>query len=402
MKARTQRLPASSRISQQSQERPVNPDLEASGDVPDASAAHAQNDAGNKDIERHELFECVLKAHLSLRARNMVLGNITSLRELGILDFRSLLAFRNCGRITAREIMTLIEKLRESNPSLMPAPTQQEMLSDLRLRIQRNKAMPKKVLKSALALPPSKENLNLLPYFLNRRLSFLSEDDLHPGFKANTDVGELFISVRSGNVLRKVGYERLGQILLTPRREFLKQHDFGWLSLIQLDNVVHSFILNEPESDGDAQFDDSSFSKIVCSLVTKLKLQKRDQEMILMWLLPEENTPVSYQTIADRHFLSRTRIEQIINKAFRRLRNPAHARRLRPFWNRVSGIIDSEGRAITLDELARAITDEFQWDTAPHPASLKKLISKCGPEELIERLRIPKTKDNQPPLISYL
>ncbi len=402
MKARTERLPANSRISQQSQERPLNPDLEAPGDVPDTSAAHAQNDAGNKNIERHELLKYVLKAHLTVRAENLILGNVTSLRELASLDFRSLLALRNCGWKTAREIMTLIENLRESNPSLMPIPTKQEILSDLRARIHHKESISRETLKSALVLQPSKESLSLLPFFLDKRLPFLSEDDLHPGFKANALVACLFISVRSGNVLRQIGYERLGQILLTPHSEFLKQCNFERSSLRQLYDVVQDFVLNGPDSSYGSQVDYSSFSGMVRSLVTEVKLNKRDQEMILMWLLPEENNLVTHQMIADRHSLSRTRIEQIIYKGFRMLRLPTHAKRLRSFWNKAAEIVRSKGSTITLGELAKAIADEFQWDTSPHPASLKRFISKCGPEELMERLGIPKSNANQTPLISYL
>lgn len=104
---------------------------------------------------------------------------------------------------------------------------------------------------------------------------------------------------------------------------------------------------------------------------------------MLMWLLPVENTLVTYRAIADKYSLSKGRIGQIINKGFRILRKPDHAKKLKLFWNKAVELVDSERRTITLEALAKGIAREFQWEMSPHPAALKRLIRKCGPEELI-------------------
>ncbi|MFO7985946.1 MAG: DNA-directed RNA polymerase subunit alpha C-terminal domain-containing protein [Desulfatiglandaceae bacterium] len=355
-----------------------------------------------QNAEWHELLEYVLKAHLTLRAENLILGKITSLRELASLDLRSLLAFRNCGRKTAREIMTLIQRLRQSDPSLIPVPTEPETLSSLRSKIQNNEPVSEEKLKSALALAPSKDSLNLLPFFLDKRLPFLSENDLHTGFKANTPLTDIFLSVRTSKTLKTIGCNRLGQVLLTPSSRFLKQRNFGLKSLRELYSVVEDFVLNDPNRSSACQLDYSSFSDMLRSLITQTRINERNQEIMLMWLLPVENTLVTYRAIADKYSLSRGRIGQIINKGFRILRKPGYAKKLKLFWNKAVELVDSERRTITLEALAKGIAREFQWETSPHPAALKRLIRKCGPEELIERLGIPETKGNQPPLISYL
>lgn len=357
-----------------------------------------------QNAEWHELLEYVLKAHLTLRAENLILGKTASLRELASLDLQSLLAFRNCGRKTAREIMTLIQRLRQSDPSLIPVPTEPETLSVLRSKIRNNVPVSEETLKSVLSQAPSKERLDLLPFFLDKRLPFLSEDDLHAGFKANTPLTDISISVRASKVLKTIGCNRLGQVLLTPSSRFLKQRNFGLKSLRELYDVVTKFVfddLDDLTDRSDDELDYSSFSDMLRSLITQTRINERNQEIMLMWLLPVENTLVTYRAIADKYSLSKGRIGQIINKGFRILRKPGNAKKLNLFWNKAVELVDSERRTITLEALAKGIAREFQWETSPHPAALRRLISKCGPEELIERLRIPKRKGNQP-LISYL
>ncbi len=354
-----------------------------------------------KDTEKDELLRLFTEREISVRAWNIIFNNISSIKELANLTYPKLMSFRNCGMKTASEIMASVNELRENVPSLMDSE-QLSCRSNHVPHIQLHWLTPEQKAKKTLALPPATEGLNLLPFFSSRRLPFLSEGDLHPGYQVDTRLTDILMPLRTVKVLEQIGLERLGQVLLTPRFEFLQHKNFGRKTLRNLYGAVTHFLLVETRQNTSRQFYYSSFPEMVRGMVADCRLKQRDQEIVFMWLSPAGNIRVTQKAIAEKYGLSKGRIWQIINRASRQLRHPARAKKLIPFWSRVVGITKSQERSINLEDLAEAIAGEFKWDEAPDPESIERLIRECGPEELIERLGITKTRGDRTSFISRL
>jgi|GEM_PF-1488248 len=337
-------------------------------------AKHISSQKGK--TERYELTELVLNAKLSVRAENVIFRNISSIKELADLTYPKLLAFRNCGRKTAVEIMALVRKI---GATAAASTTRGEVpLLDNISQSQPKTLIFEEKTKNALASPPTMEGLNALPFFIGKRLAFLSQDELHPGYRATLKLSDVPMSVRTAKVLNQIGYDRLAQVLLTPRFELLRQKNFGLKSLEELHAIVTNLILPEKADAKDHEIDYSSFSGMIRTWLDSCRFRPRDQEIIVMWLSSIENNRVTFQDIADKYSLSRERIRQIIDKAFRRFRHPAHSKKLIPFWNKIDEIVDSGGGVIGLPQLAQTIGKELQWDSPPGPTSLKRLVTQCG------------------------
>jgi len=314
--------------------------------------------------EKYELAELVAKSNLSVRARNTILNNVCSVEGLENLTYPKLLSFKNSGRKTASDIMALIKELRANDPSL--ANSEQPRISS------------EEKIKTTLSSAPTSEGLNALPFFIGKRLAFLSQDDLHPGYRATLKLSDVPMSVRTAKVLRQIGYDRLAQVLLTPRFELLRQNNFGLKSLKELHAIVTNLILPEKADAKGHEIDYSSFSSMIRTWLDSCKIRTREQEIIVMWLSSIENNRVTLQDIADKYSLSRERVRQIIDKAFRKVRHPVHSKKLRPFWNKIDEVVDSGGGVIGLPQLAQTIGKELQWDRPPGPTSLKRLVTQCG------------------------
>jgi len=358
--------------------------VSAHSDLNEIIDASQEDLPGKNKAERYDLVELIAKSKLSVRAINVVLKNVSSGQDLVELDYSELLSFKNCGRKTAVEIMNFIQqlRLRESYLVFSRKESQKQPLSWPSSSPKPPGFTFEEKTKSSLASPPTMDSLDALPFFLSRRLDFLSEEDLHPDYKANLKLSDVEMSARTSKALRKSGYNRLGQVLLIPGVELLRQKGFGRKCLRELKTLVTGLILPETTSDSIINTDYSSYSTMILSLLSSCKINERDQEIILMWLSSKTNNRITFQKIADKFSLSRERIRQIVNKNFRKIRHPARFKMLKEFWNKMDEIIDSGGGLISLDQLVKLVKQEFQWNESLTATALKRLIVQCGQKAL--------------------
>ncbi|MFO7817168.1 MAG: DNA-directed RNA polymerase subunit alpha C-terminal domain-containing protein [Desulfovibrionales bacterium] len=175
-----------------------------------------------RDDARDNFVRFVRNKNFSVRAANVLLQNCCSLDDFTSLTEENLLSFPNCGRKTVREILTF---LAENCSDGVPAPP-----------------LP---LKEQLAAAPEESSIERLPLFSFKRLHEFAVEQLHPGFQGNLKNKDLALSVRALNILDELQLETIGEVMLTPGSELLKQPNFGEKCLRELQDVVRELCADE-------------------------------------------------------------------------------------------------------------------------------------------------------------
>jgi len=194
---------------------------------------HIQNHIGvpKKDMPSREnardgFVRFVQNENFSVRATNVLLQNCYSLDDFTSLTEEKLVSFPNCGRKTVREILTF---LAENCSDGVPSP-------------------PLPLVKQ-LATPPEDSSIERLPLFSFKRLHEFAVEQLHPGFQGNLKNKDLALSVRTLNILDELQLETIGEVMLTPGSELLKQPNFGKKCLRELQDVVCELCANEAKQE---------------------------------------------------------------------------------------------------------------------------------------------------------
>lgn len=87
---------------------------------------------------------------------------------------------------------------------------------------------------------PCEESLQLLPLYSSVEIEELNPKDLHAGYKGNTPISELALSLRIKRLLNLMGYHLLGELLIaTPQYFTLTDHR-------QIMEVVRGLLLGNP------------------------------------------------------------------------------------------------------------------------------------------------------------
>lgn len=153
--------------------------------------------------------------NFSVRATNVLLQNCFSFDDLTTLTEEKLLSFSNCGRKTVREILTFLA-LNYSDGVLTTPVSPEEQF----------------------ATYPNESSVKLLPLFSSRKVKNFSADQFHPGFQGGLKNKDLALSIRTTNILDELQLETIGEVMLTPSADLLKQQNFGKVCLRELHDVV--------------------------------------------------------------------------------------------------------------------------------------------------------------------
>jgi len=176
---------------------------------------HVPSPQGSTSYDKKDWPSLCVLFGLSVRATNVLLTKCSSLEEFSMLNEARLLKLKNCGRKTVREILACLEKLNTESVAELPTSVKEQ-----------------------LASPPDTSSLLLLPLFTSRGLADFSAEQLHPGFQGALKNKDLALSVRATNILDELQLETIGEVMLTPGADLLKQKNFGRKCLGEVQDVV--------------------------------------------------------------------------------------------------------------------------------------------------------------------
>lgn len=178
-----------------------------------------EEDVPTRKDAREDFVQFVRNEDFSVRASNVLMQNCYSFDDFSSLTEEKLLSFSNCGRKTVREILDFLTK-NYSESVLIPPLSPQDQL----------------------AASPQESSIELLPLFANRRLPEFRVEQLHFGFQGSLKNKDLALSMRSANALDELQLKTIGEVMLTPGSELLKQPNFGKICLQELQSAVRELI----------------------------------------------------------------------------------------------------------------------------------------------------------------
>lgn len=328
-----------------------------------------ENPAASK-TDMNEWQELILMAHLSVRTTNVLLSNFSSCDEFLSYNSNSFSALRNCGRKTIGELNEFREKIIAGGHGS----------NDHKNNFQDRPQLPEDLLK----LPPKEEYISLLPIFSSARLINFAWKDLHPKYGGKIFLSDFVFSVRTSKILRSLGMETIGEVMIYPSGNLLGQKNFGRKSLKEVQNIIHSFVVNGeiPLSSSTGlkgggilpAIDYSSYDNMVNSFVQYCLKTKRNQGIVCNRLNFVNSIPTLEQ-LGGMYGLTRERVRQILKRANSLLRVKAHRNLLADLWKIIVQITNEGGGIISLLDLAEDLRQNYSWPSAPNPIALSELLS---------------------------
>jgi DNA-directed RNA polymerase alpha subunit len=172
-------------------------------------------DIHSRTVARGKFIQFIHNQNLSVRATNVLLQNCYSLEDFISLTEEKLFSFPSCGKKTVREILSFL--VTNSLGRELPPPLSPE---------------------EELASPPKTSTIELLPLFSSKRLPEFAAEQLHPDFQGGLKNKDLSLSASTLKTLDGLKLETIGEVMLVPGSELLKQSNFGKKCLRELQDVV--------------------------------------------------------------------------------------------------------------------------------------------------------------------
>ena len=314
--------------------------------------------------------ELISAAGLSVRATNALLKSFSSLDEFMTCDENAFGHIQNCGGKTIRELIVFRDGIiSQRGEAYQPAP-------EVRNRPRSDEDL--------LTLPPSKENIPLLPIFSSRQLADFAVNDLHPEFHGTASLEDFVFSVRTSKILKRLGLETIGEVMLFASGDLLSQENFGRKSLKEVRHIIRSFALGGDitqtttgaweSSEIQPNFDYSSYEKLVASFVRHCLKSKRNQAIVCSRLDFPGAMP-TLEELGGPFGITRERVRQILKRGNALLRVKAYRELLGAFWELAARMIREMGGIVSLQDLAESLRAEYGWPGLPNPAALAELLA---------------------------
>lgn len=314
-------------------------------------------DVQNKD-DKDIFKQFVMESGLSVRATNVLLGNVETLEAFELLTEESLSVLPNSGRKTVREIINFLDTLRPQGEIKEPVSIE-ELFSEA----------------------PIDSTIELLPIFSNQPLHQITVKDLHPGFQGTVKLEDINLSHRTFyNLLNQGKKETIGDVMLMTSTKLLSLKNFGRKSLNEIKEVVRSLCRTgsytpKHQAIESISMDYSSYKKLISSYSQWCLKNERNQLLIQsMFLFDSEKAP-TLEEVGQRFDITRERVRQIVNKATRQFKHTANISKLDRFWTGLDKAIANGGGIIHLQDLPGALKNAFGWPTAPNPYALGQFLS---------------------------
>ena len=303
-----------------------------------------------------ELSRYIDSLGFSVRATNVILQNCSSQEEFNLLNEETLLTFPSCGRKTIREILGFLDTFH-SNGVVEPTPSVQEQL----------------------ASSPEESSLSLLPLFSSKKLDDITVEDLHPDFHASARLADLFLSVRTANVLNALGMETIGEVIFAPGSYLLDQQNFGRKSLRELKDIVRLRCLTGRLTTGhlaekSIPVDYTSYETMILSFIEQCEKNKRNQKLLMTRLCFQEGKIPTLEELGQHFEITRERVRQILKKGTGKFQIKANLDKLALFWERLDRIVAQGGGIINLGALPSVLQAEFNWPTPPYSPALGQFL----------------------------
>ncbi|MFZ3049031.1 MAG: DNA-directed RNA polymerase subunit alpha C-terminal domain-containing protein, partial [Desulfatirhabdiaceae bacterium] len=330
---------------------------------PDAKALLATCISANVDEENFEagppadekpertVFENFINhSRLSVKAKKIVLRNISSYDELARLSFDQLLKFQNCFIKTGREIIDFIQSFSSEAIHLTHAPNIHDSLATTCIPARNRK------ISGNLHQVPTKDILKLFPLFSGRLIKNIGMESLPAHYQPNYPLADIFLSNRTRNALPS-GYRTVGELLLCPYPLLLRQRNFGRKSLWEIHQAVHDCIL-KPDANILGTEHYASFEKLVEGFICSVVQKKQHVDIVLQMLFQfDSGKKPTLMEVGKTHGLSKERIRQIVSQHVRRLKTPKNCDRIKRFWAETENVIDSNDGTVELNQLSMEIRD---------------------------------------------
>jgi len=187
-------------------------------------------------------------------------------------------------------------------------------------------------------------------------------------------VEELDFPSRATGPIKALKIRTIEDLMATRRLDLLAQRRFGEISLTRIRRELLDLLF--PSYVGDGRPDRlHSFSAMVMCFIDQAISNQRKATLTLGRLAPDSDRPKSLREFGQRYGLSRERIRQIADDAFKRLRKPAVLVLLSPFWAELCAILESWQRPIPIARLADSLRRRLNWQEMPPAAALGRLLA---------------------------
>ncbi len=313
------------------------------------------------------LKQFVMKSYLSVRATNVLLANVGSLKELNLMDEAILSSFPNCGRKTIQEIQNFVHAFRFQGGIQAPVST-----------------------KELLSAPPIKSTIALLPIFSNNLLEDVTINDLHLAFCAEVKFKDIPLSTRTSNALHNHRITKVGEVMLTPLSALREWRNLGKKSINELKEIVLSLCLTgsySPNNEEAVVINFSSYEEMVSSFTAVSVKKKRNQELFQKKFCFQTEKIPTLEELGQAFGITRERVRQILNKGIRKFKLRVNLDKLEHFWERIDRVVINGGGIIHLGALPLVLQKSFNWATAPHPLALGQLLNLRESDDSNEGIR---------------
>ena len=321
---------------------------------------NAQQKDGSGSLEM-----LVKEAALSVRATNVLLKNCSSLTDPNLQTEERIRELPSCGKKTADEIVQFLKAIRSGSEGQVKSPPS---------------------IQEQLAVSPSESSLQLLPLFSSRGIIGFLVEDLHCDFHGKTRLKDIVLTVRTSKVLNKLGFQTIGEVMLTSGSSLLSEKNFGRGSLNELIGIVTSLCLTgvpvAVNSDPDVELIDyESYDSMVVSFVRQCIKNVRNQDLFLKRFCFREGKSPTLEELGAYFGITRERARQILKKGFIKLQIKANVDKLNVFSEQLSKITFKGGGVIDLGSLAFALQKAFDWPNPPYSLALGQFLLLWYPEE---------------------
>ncbi|WP_458778418.1 DNA-directed RNA polymerase subunit alpha C-terminal domain-containing protein [Desulforhopalus sp. 52FAK] len=209
---------------------------------------------------------------------------------------------------------------------------------------------------------------------------------MHYDFQGKIRLKDIVLTVRTSKVLNKLGFQTIGEVMLTSGSSLLSEKNFGRRSLNELKGIVTSLCLTgvpvAVDSDADVEpIDYESYDSMVESFVRQCIKNVRNQDLFLKRFCFREGKSPILEELGEYFGITRERARQILKKGFIKLQIKANVDKLNVFSEQLSTIISQGGGLIELGSLAFALQKSFDWPTPPYSLALGQFLLLWYPEE---------------------
>lgn len=187
-------------------------------------------------------------------------------------------------------------------------------------------------------------------------------------------VEELDLPSRATGPMKALKIRTVEDLMGARRLDLLAQRRFGEISLTRIRRELLDLLFPSYVGYGEAGRS-RSFSAMVKCFVDRTISNERKAALTLGRLAPDTERPEPLREFGQRYGLSRERIRQIVDSAYRRLQKPAVLTLLNPFWQELCAVLESWERPIPIARLGNALTRRRNWQATPPTAALGRLLA---------------------------